>query len=93
MPSTTTYHFDYEPIPRKGQVGKAEPKPRPEEQKAVGFVFANDSSSGAYYYDLRTRKPVASRVKRMVDLFASTIAITLLAPVYLVDHRHRVSSD
>jgi len=84
MPSTTTYHFDYEPIPRKGPVGKAEPKPRPEEQKPVGFVFADGQSAGAYYYDLRTRKPVASRVKRIVDLLVSTIAITLLAPVYLV---------
>src|SRR6185369_12095925 len=60
------------------------PKPRPEEQKPVGFVFADGVSSGAYYYDLRTRKPFASRVKRIVDLLVSTIAITLLAPLLLV---------
>src|SRR4051812_2912484 len=84
LPPSTTYHFDYEPPPRSGSIRKPEPRGGAEERKPVGFVFANETSSGAYYYDLRTRKPIAAGLKRAVDLLGATVAITLLAPVYLI---------
>ncbi|HKR63032.1 MAG TPA: sugar transferase [Thermoanaerobaculia bacterium] len=78
----TTYHFDYE-IPENA--GSAEAQFRKAgNRRAKGIVFGDDTGPGTYYFDLRTRYPVAARVKRGIDLVASTIAITLLSPLLLV---------
>lgn len=53
-------------------------------RRARGIVFLDDTGSGAYYYDLRTRWPVAARVKRLVDLLGATVLITLLAPLFVL---------
>src|SRR5438046_9559132 len=71
----TTYHFDYTLPPRS--VHKSHRTP-------LGIVLQNDAHAGAYYYDLRTRKPVAARMKRLFDLLAATALVTLLAPLLLV---------
>ena len=39
---------------------------------------------GTYWFDLRTRRPAAARVKRIVDLFGSLALIVLLAPLMLL---------
>ena len=80
----TSYHLEYE-LPQRGpaqgpQIRRAAKVPR----RARGIVFIDDTGSGAYYYDLKTRWPVAARVKRLVDLLGSTVLITLLAPLFLV---------
>ena|GEM_PF-2239161 len=79
----TAYHFDYEPRPNAGAVPQSlTPDLRHALRKPKGFVFSDDS--GAYYFDLKTRYPVQARIKRGIDLLLATIAITLLAPVFLV---------
>jgi lipopolysaccharide/colanic/teichoic acid biosynthesis glycosyltransferase len=80
----TSYHLEYE-LPQRGsaqapQIRRAAKVPR----RARGIVFIDDTGSGAYYYDLKTRWPVAARVKRLVDLLGSTVLITLLAPLFLI---------
>jgi lipopolysaccharide/colanic/teichoic acid biosynthesis glycosyltransferase len=69
----TTYHFDY-------TLTRA-PK---ENRTPLGIVLQNAAHAGAYYYDLRTRKPVAARIKRLFDLLSATTLVTLLAPLLLV---------
>jgi len=79
----TTYDFDYES--QRPRRGFAEQKRRLQERgrRARGIIFLGDES-GAYYYDLATRRPVAARVKRAIDLLASTAIITALVPVFLI---------
>jgi lipopolysaccharide/colanic/teichoic acid biosynthesis glycosyltransferase len=84
MSTTTTYHFDYESPQRGGRIRQSEPRGTREERRPVGFVFATEEDAGAYYYDLKTRKPIAARIKRMLDLLMATAAITALAPVFLI---------
>lgn len=79
----TQYHFDYE-IPATRPLTKAERHAQMLQRRVKGIVFNDDTGSGAYYYDLSTRHPFGSRVKRLIDLLASTILITLLTPVLLV---------
>jgi lipopolysaccharide/colanic/teichoic acid biosynthesis glycosyltransferase len=77
------YHFEYEPRPNAGAVPQSlSPELRNALRKPKGFVFNDDS--GAYYFDLQTRYPIASRVKRAMDMLMATIAITALSPVFLV---------
>ena len=73
----TTYHFDYT-LPRSRQDTTEDTR------TPLGIVLQNDAHAGAYYYDLRTRKPVAARLKRAFDLLSATALITLLAPLLLV---------
>jgi lipopolysaccharide/colanic/teichoic acid biosynthesis glycosyltransferase len=78
------YHFEYE-VARYSGMSPAERKAEEKLRKRVkGIVFGSDTGSGAYYYDLVTRHPVGARMKRVVDLVASTIAITLLSPLFLL---------
>src|ERR1051326_79169 len=72
----TTYHFDYTLSHTK--------RPSVEDRTPLGIVLQNEAHAGAYYYDLRTRKPVAARLKRAFDLLFATALVTLLAPLLLV---------
>lgn len=69
----TTYDFDY-----------TQTRAPKENHTPLGIVLRNAAHAGAYYYDLRTRKPVAARIKRLFDLLFATAVITLLAPLLLV---------
>ena len=81
----TTYHFDYEVAPDSGAVPQSQPKKRRKlPKRAMGIVFYDQTGPGAYYYDLWTRRPVAARVKRAIDVLGATVAITLLSPVLLL---------
>ena len=71
----TTYHFDYTQPHSK--------RPPTDGRTPLGIVLQNDAHAGAYYYDLRTRKPIAARMKRLFDLLFATAIITLLAPLLL----------
>ena len=71
----TTYHFDYT-LSRSRHVSE-------ETRTPLGIVLQNDMHAGAYYYDLRTRKPVGARLKRAFDLLSATAIITVLAPLLL----------
>jgi lipopolysaccharide/colanic/teichoic acid biosynthesis glycosyltransferase len=78
------YHFDYE-LPLVRGLDPTARRAARNERRVKGIVFSGeDSGGGAYYYDLITRHPVGARAKRCVDLVVSTIAITLLAPVFLL---------
>ncbi|MFP5247487.1 MAG: sugar transferase [Thermoanaerobaculia bacterium] len=78
------YHFEYE-IPRYYGLSPVERRAERKLRKRVkGIVFGDDSGSNAYYFDLVTRHPIGARVKRVVDVVASTILITLLAPLLLL---------
>jgi lipopolysaccharide/colanic/teichoic acid biosynthesis glycosyltransferase len=79
----TTYHFDYEIPENAGSVAQAQLR-RSSIRRAKGIVFGDQTGPGAYYFDLRTRYPIAARVKRGIDLVCATIGITLLSPVYLL---------
>lgn len=39
---------------------------------------------GTYWFDLRTRRPGAARVKRIIDLFGAAALMVLLAPLLLL---------
>jgi lipopolysaccharide/colanic/teichoic acid biosynthesis glycosyltransferase len=79
----TSYDFDYELRENAGAVPQAQPR-RNAPRRAKGIVFLDESGPGTYYFDLRTRRPIAARVKRGMDLLMATIAITLLSPVFLI---------
>ncbi|MEO8380446.1 MAG: sugar transferase [Acidobacteriota bacterium] len=79
----TEYQFDYE-VPSSRGRGRAERPAQSLQRRVKGIVFVDDTGSGAYYYDLATRHPVAARVKRIIDLVAATAAITLLSPLLLL---------
>jgi lipopolysaccharide/colanic/teichoic acid biosynthesis glycosyltransferase len=78
------YHFDYELPPHRGVPQTQTQADREQQRRVKGFVFNDDTGSGAYYYDLSTRHPIGARAKRAIDLIASVILITLLAPLFLV---------
>jgi lipopolysaccharide/colanic/teichoic acid biosynthesis glycosyltransferase len=71
----TTYHFDYTLPPRR--VSRSNRTP-------LGIVLQNDAHAGAYYYDLRTRKPFAARLKRTFDMLSATLVIALISPLLLL---------
>ena len=66
------YHFDYE-LPVVSQ-----------QKRIKGFVLKEDTGPNAYYYDLATRHPIGARAKRLIDVVASLILITLLTPLLLI---------
>jgi lipopolysaccharide/colanic/teichoic acid biosynthesis glycosyltransferase len=76
------YFFDYELD--RGSIAQRARTRRYRQRRARGIMFADDSGRGAYFYDLKTRYPVAARVKRAFDLVAATLLITLLAPLFLL---------
>ena len=39
---------------------------------------------GTYWFDLRTRRPAAARVKRIIDILGALALITFLAPLFLL---------
>ena len=79
------YQFEYEAARYSGMSPAERAAERKLRRRVQGIVFADDTGSGAgaYYYDLSTRYPVAARVKRGIDLAASTVLITVLLPVFL----------
>lgn len=44
----------------------------------------DETLHGTYWFDLRTRRPAAARVKRMIDIAGSLALIVLLAPLMLL---------
>jgi lipopolysaccharide/colanic/teichoic acid biosynthesis glycosyltransferase len=78
------YHFEYELPEHRGLPQALARADRDQLRRVKGFVFRDDTGSGAYYYDLATRHPLGARVKRAIDIFASLMLITLLAPLFLV---------
>lgn len=79
----TSYHFDYEAPPGRllpGEKRALRNMPR----RAKGILFGDETGSGAYYYDLRTRHPFGAAVKRSMDIVISLAMIVALAPLFLV---------
>ncbi|HVT44086.1 MAG TPA: sugar transferase [Thermoanaerobaculia bacterium] len=74
-----TYHYDYE-IPSRLP---AAPRRAPATRRPKGIVFV-ESTTQCYWFDLSTRRPVAARVKRMIDLALATMLVTLIAPLLLL---------
>ena len=83
----STYQFVYEPPDASStwtQPGlRSKSRKSRKSRKAKGIVFLDDIRSEAYYFDLRTRRPFAARIKRGFDLLFATAAITLLSPLFL----------
>jgi lipopolysaccharide/colanic/teichoic acid biosynthesis glycosyltransferase len=77
----TTFQFDYDAPPRTTIPKK--PTRKRTLRRAKAILFSGDGYA-AYYYDLKTRYPVAARIKRLFDVTAATAAITLLSPLLLV---------
>jgi lipopolysaccharide/colanic/teichoic acid biosynthesis glycosyltransferase len=77
------YQFEYEVARYSGMSPSERAAERKLRRRVHGIVFRNEDDSGAYYYDLATRHPVAARLKRAVDVLASTALITLLTPLLL----------
>ena len=44
----------------------------------------DETLHGTYWFDLRTRRPMAARIKRAIDLFGSLALIVLLGPLMLL---------
>jgi lipopolysaccharide/colanic/teichoic acid biosynthesis glycosyltransferase len=74
------YHFDYELSRYRGLIRSA----REQEKRVKGFVVNDDTGPNAFYYDLSTRHPIGARVKRLIDVVASLVLITMLTPLLLV---------
>jgi lipopolysaccharide/colanic/teichoic acid biosynthesis glycosyltransferase len=80
------FDFDYE-VQRRGGSLPNQRRRKTELQnvrRAKAILFNDDSGSGSYYYDLRTRHAIGARAKRLFDLLFATVAITLLAPLFLL---------
>ena len=77
------YHFDYELLPSQART-PAEKRAALRRRRAKGIVFRGDDGSGSYYYDLTTRFPVASRLKRAFDIFVALAIITMISPLLLL---------
>ncbi|HEX2835412.1 MAG TPA: sugar transferase [Thermoanaerobaculia bacterium] len=81
----TTYRYDYEQrrngaVPQSRLIRDGDEPLRP-----LGIIFNERSEGlGAYYYDLWTRRPIAARVKRVIDALGAAFGIALLAPVFLI---------
>jgi lipopolysaccharide/colanic/teichoic acid biosynthesis glycosyltransferase len=80
MPS---YRFEYEKLPRSLGTGRPIRLPGGA-RRARSILLVNNEVTGAYTYDLRTRHPIAARVKRAFDLLFATFMITLLSPLLLL---------
>ncbi|MGZ8711591.1 MAG: sugar transferase [Thermoanaerobaculia bacterium] len=78
----TEFHIDYEVPPTHG-LSPEEKRLRQLQRRAKGIVLPDDTGSGAYYYDLTTRYPVAGRLKRLFDIAVSLIIITAISPLLL----------
>ncbi len=78
----TTYQFDYESISHR-MLLRARKRRRRRRSTAKGILLFDQSGSHAYFYDLRTRRPVPASIKRAIDLLSATALITLLAPLLL----------
>jgi lipopolysaccharide/colanic/teichoic acid biosynthesis glycosyltransferase len=77
------FHIDYE-LSHDNGLSPAERRLRHFQRRARGIVLNDDSSgAGTFYYDLRTRYPVAARIKRLFDIVVSLIIITAIAPLLL----------
>ncbi|HEX6083730.1 MAG TPA: sugar transferase [Thermoanaerobaculia bacterium] len=77
------YHFDYE-LPSTQTLTRAEKRAALLRRRAKSIVFRGDDGSGSYYYDLTTRFPVASRVKRAFDIVVAIAIITMISPLLLL---------
>jgi lipopolysaccharide/colanic/teichoic acid biosynthesis glycosyltransferase len=81
-PTPMEYQFDYE-LPPSNPLTRAQKLQILQRRRAKGFVFLDDSNSGTYYYDLKTRFPIAGRIKRLIDIVASVAIITMISPLLL----------
>ena len=77
------YHFDYE-LPSTQALTREQKRAALQQRRAKGIVFRGDDGSGSYYYDLTTRFPVASRVKRAFDIVVAIAIITMISPLLLL---------
>jgi lipopolysaccharide/colanic/teichoic acid biosynthesis glycosyltransferase len=80
LSTTNTYHFEYEPLQRSGSLVHRR-RPQRGERRATGIVFLDQTGPGAYFFDLRTRHPIAAAIKRLSDIVMALFFILLLAPV------------
>jgi lipopolysaccharide/colanic/teichoic acid biosynthesis glycosyltransferase len=79
------YHYDYDDSQSRGAVPQSRAKKEREEPpRPIGIVIHGSGGAGAYYYDLRTRRPIAARIKRAIDVIGAALGILFLAPVFLV---------
>ena len=53
------------------------------ERRATGIVFLDQTGPGAYFFDLRTRHPIAAGIKRLMDIAMALFFIVLLSPVLI----------
>jgi lipopolysaccharide/colanic/teichoic acid biosynthesis glycosyltransferase len=82
----STYTFDYDrPPSRDGSAAASRRfRARLAEAHARAILFSDRSSPGVYYFDLRTRYPVAARVKRALDILFATAIIIVISPLLLL---------
>jgi lipopolysaccharide/colanic/teichoic acid biosynthesis glycosyltransferase len=80
----SSYIFDYDLSPRSGSVAGSRRRTTADARRARAILFADQTGPGAYYFDLRTRYPVAARVKRVFDMLFATAVITIISPLLLL---------
>ena len=78
------YVFDYETNPLSGSLGGSRQRRRKlsEARQARAIRFADQT--GAYFFDLRARHPVAAFVKRSFDIVFAAVVILVLSPLLLL---------
>lgn len=80
-----TYSFEYESPPGSGSLSYSrENRKRGDVARARAILFADQTGPSAYYFDLRTRYPIAARAKRAFDMIFATAVITAIAPLLLL---------
>lgn len=83
--SKATYTFDYDPTPRSSLAASRRFRAKlADARRARAILFADQTGPGAYYFDLRTRYPVAARVKRAFDILFATAIIIVISPLLLL---------
>lgn len=81
----STYTFDYDRPPSHGAATASRRfRTRLAEARARAILFSNRTGPGVYYFDLRTRYPVAARVKRALDVLFAGAIIVVLSPLLLL---------
>lgn len=77
------YRFELEAL-APGQLFRfSGTRPTAAQRRARGIVFTDDDTGTYYVYDLRTRFPIAARVKRILDILMASTLILALSPLLI----------
>lgn len=72
------------PIPMSRRRSKKPLGIRATPNRVDALDASDDTLHGVYWFDLRTRRPYAARVKRIIDVTGALLLVLLLLPLFIV---------